>query len=111
MRIQLNISALNESRWYQLLVRFCLGGVITAAAGLIAKKYGPGVGGIFLAFLAIFPAGATLIEKHERERKEKLGLHGKVRARQAASLDAAGAAMGSIGLLVFALLIWRFIAD
>src|SRR5215472_592329 len=111
MRIQLNISALNESRWYQLLVRFCLGGVITAAAGLIAKEYGPGVGGLFLAFPAIFPAGATLIEKHERERKEKLGLHGKVRGRKAASVDAAGAAMGSIGLMVFALLISRFITD
>ena len=81
------------------------------AAGIIAKEYGPGVGGLFLAFPAIFPAGATLIEKHERERKEKLGLHGKVRGRKAASVDAAGAAMGSIGLMVFALLISRFITD
>lgn len=111
MRIQVNISVLKESRWYQLAVRFCLGGLITVAAGIIAKEYGPGVGGLFLAFPAILPAGATLIEKHERERKEKLGLHGRVRGRKAASVDAAGAAMGSIGLLVFALLISRFVTD
>ena len=111
MRIQVNISALKQSRWYQLAVRFCLGGLITVAAGIIAKKYGPGVGGLFLAFPAILPAGATLIEKHERERKEKLGLHGEVRGRKAASVDAAGAAMGSMGLVVFALLISRFLTD
>ena len=111
MRIRVNISALKESRWYELAVRFCMGGVITVAAGVIAKKYGPGAGGLFLAFPAIFPAGATLIEKHERERKEKLGLRGTVRGRKAASVDAAGAAMGSIGLLVFALLISRLITD
>ena len=111
MRIQVNISALKQSRWYQLAVRFCLGGLITVAAGIIAKKYGPGEGGLFLAIPAILPAGATLIEKHERERKEKLGLHGEVRGRKAASVDAAGAAMGSMGLVVFALLISRFLTD
>ena len=111
MRIQVNISALKESRWYQLLVRFCLGGLITVAAGLIAKKYGPAVGGLFLAFPAIFPASATLIEKHERERKEELGLHGTVRGRRAASVDAAGAAIGSLGLLLFAFMISRLIPD
>ena len=111
MRTYVNLSALKESRWHQLAVRFCLGGLITAAAGLSAKESGPGVGGLFLAFPAIFPAGATLIEKHERERKEKLGLRGKVRGRKAAAVDAAGAAMGSIGLLLFALLISRLIAD
>jgi hypothetical protein len=32
--------------------------------GLIAARFGPVVGGLFLAFPAIFPASATLIEKH-----------------------------------------------
>jgi hypothetical protein len=105
MRIQVDVSALKQTRWYQVLVRFVLGGMITAAAGLIAKKYGPGVGGLFLAFPAIFPASVTLIEKHERERKQKAGMPGAARARKAAAVDAAGAAMGSIGLLAFALLI------
>lgn len=82
---------------------------MTAGAGLIARKYGPVVGGIFLAFPAIFPAGATLIEKHEREKKEQAGLHGTVRGRKAAGVDAAGAALGSLGLFAFALTVKRFL--
>src|SRR4051812_31758683 len=109
MRIQVDFSALKRSRWYEVLVRFVLGGLITAATGLIAKKYGPAVGGLFLAFPAIFPASVTLIEKHERERKQKAGMRGAIRARKAASVDSAGAAMGSIGLLAFALLIAQLI--
>lgn len=83
--------------------------MITAVAGVIAKKYGAGVGGLFLAFPAIFPASATLIEKHEQEKKQEHGLDGTERGREAASVDAAGSAMGSIALLVFALLVWQFL--
>jgi hypothetical protein len=61
---------------------------------------------LFLAFPAIFTASATLIEKHERERKEKVGLRGARRGREAAALDAAGAALGSMGLLAFGAAIW-----
>jgi len=78
-------------------------------AGIIANKFGPSIGGLFLAFPAIFPASATLIEKYEKQKKEKEGLRGTQRGRQAASVDAAGAAMGSIGLSVFALLVWQFL--
>ena len=78
-------------------------------AGIIAKEFGPGVGGLFLAFPAIFPAGATLIEKHEKQKKEKQGLDRTTRGTEAASIDAAGAAMGSIGLFSFAFVIWRFV--
>jgi len=104
--IAVNPSALAETRWYQYAVRFFFGGLITALAGLIAKKYGPGVGGLFLAFPAIFPASATLIEKHEREHKAEKGLHGEQRARKAVAADAAGAAMASIGLAGFAVVVW-----
>jgi hypothetical protein len=90
-------------------VRFLVGGLITAIAGIIADKFGPGIGGLFLAFPAIFPASATLIEKHEKQKKERLGLNGTARGAAAASVDAAGAAMGSIGLLGFALVIWKFV--
>ena len=76
-------------------------------AGTIAKEFGPVIGGLFLAFPAIFPASATLIEKHEREKKEQIGLRGTKRAADAVSADAAGAAIGSIGLAVFAALVWR----
>ncbi|HEY8671859.1 MAG TPA: DUF3147 family protein, partial [Terriglobales bacterium] len=67
------------------------------------------IGGLFLAFPAIFPASATLIEKHEEQKKNKAGLDGTVSGRKAASVDAAGSAMGSIGLVVFALFVWRFL--
>lgn len=82
---------------------------MTALTGLIATKFGPGIGGLFLAFPAILPASVTLIEKHEREKKEKLGLHGTIRGREAAGVDAAGAATGSIALFVFAVVVWRFL--
>jgi hypothetical protein len=109
MRIQIDFSTLGQTKWYQYTVRFFFGGLITAVAGIIAKKFGPGIGGLFLAFPAIFPASATLIEKHEREKKESLGLKGTTRGRSAASIDAAGSAMGSIGLFVFAFVIWQFL--
>jgi hypothetical protein len=109
MIVQLNLSALRETRWYEYLIRFALGGAMTVIAGLITDHFGPIVGGLFLAFPAIFPASATLIEKHERERKEKIGLAGARRGREAAALDAAGATLGSLGLAVFALIIWLLI--
>ena len=107
MNIHIDPSALRETKWYQYAVRFLFGGIVTAIAGIIAKKFGPVIGGLFLAFPAIFPASATLIEKHEEEKKEQKGLKGTVRAADAVSVDAAGAAIGSIGLAVFAGLVWR----
>jgi hypothetical protein len=109
MIVQLNPSALRETRWYEYLIRFALGGAITVIAGYIAACFGPIVGGLFLAFPAIFPASATLIEKHVRERKEKAGLAGKRRGKEAAALDARGAMLGSFGLAAFALVIWLMI--
>jgi hypothetical protein len=111
MRITVTLSALSRTRWYEYLYRFIFGGAITALAGVIAKKYGPSVGGLFLAFPAIFPAGATLIEKHEKEKKNQAGVRGTVRGRKAAALDAAGAGIGAFGLLTFAFLVWKLIAD
>jgi hypothetical protein len=107
MKIQIDPSALAETRWYEYAIRFLFGGLITAAAGIIAKKFGPVIGGLFLAFPAILPASATLIEKHELEKKEGASVKGIVRAAQAVSADAAGAALGSISLAIFAILVWR----
>jgi hypothetical protein len=108
MRIQFDPSALGQTRWYEYATRFLFGGTITAIAGIIADKWGPGIGGLFLAFPAILPASATLIENDEKKKKEKFGLKGTRRGREAASVDAAGAAIGSIGLFIFALLLWQF---
>jgi hypothetical protein len=109
MIVRFDRSALRQTRWYEYLVRFVLGGAMTVLAGLIAARFGPVVGGLFLAFPAIFPASATLIEKHVRERKEKAGLSGSRRGKEAAALDAVGATLGSFGLAAFGLVIWLLI--
>jgi Protein of unknown function (DUF3147) len=83
MIVQFKPSALGQTRWYEYLVRFVLGGAMTVVAGLIAARFGPEIGGLFLAFPAIVPASATLIEKHVRERKEKAGLPGARRGKEA----------------------------
>ncbi len=106
MAVKLKLSALAESRWYEYAVRFVLGGAMTALAGWIAAEWGPAVGGLFLAFPAIFPATATLVEKHERQRKEAAGLKGAKRGKEAAALEAAGAVLGSFGLAAFGAVIW-----
>ena len=104
--VRLDLSTFRQTRWYEYAARFLFGGLITALTGIVARKFGPGIGGLFLAFPAIFPASATLLEKHVKERKRRAGLDGRKRARGAASLDAVGAATGSAGLMAFALLVW-----
>jgi hypothetical protein len=109
MRIGIDASSVQRSRWGDYALRFLFGGTVTAVTGAIAKMYGPGVAGVFLAFPAIFPAGMTLIEKHEQEKKRRAGLNGTKRGRTAASIDAAGAAMGTLGLIAFATLVWQLL--
>ncbi len=104
--IRLKWSALKQNHWYEYAVRFALGGAATMATGAIAKAYGPVTGGLFLAFPAIFAASATLVESHEKRRKRDKGLQGRMRGRQAAALDAAGATLGSIALAGFGAIIW-----
>ena len=106
----MDIAAARRASWHEYALRFLFGGLITAVAGIIAKQYGPGIGGLFLAFPAIFPASATLIEKHEREKKQRRGVNPGTRGQQAASADAAGATIGCIGLMAFAFVVWRFFA-
>ncbi len=107
MKVQVDFSDVGETKWFEYVLRFVFGGSVTVIAGIIAKEFGPVLGGLFLAFPAIFPASATLIEKHERGKKERLGLNGTKRAAQAVSTDAAGAAIGSIGLVAFGFVAWQ----
>ena len=109
MMVKLDAAGLKQTTWYEYCVRFAFGGLITAATGMIGKEWGPAVAGLFLAFPAIFPASATLVQKHERERKQQLGLHGVRRGVDAAADDALGATIGTLGLLIFALLGWLLI--
>jgi hypothetical protein len=107
VRIEIDTSGLRQSRWYEYVIRFVFGGSITVLAGIVAKHWGAEIGGLFLAFPAIFPATATLIQKHEQQKKARVGQDGTRRGREAAGIDAAGATIGSIGLMTFAAVIWQ----
>lgn len=109
MKIHFDFSVLQKVRWYEYAVRFLFGGSITVLAGILAKRFGPVFGGLFLAFPAIFPASATLVEKHEEEKKRSAGIPHTIRGKQSAAVDARGAAMGSIGLVGFALVLWKLL--
>jgi len=100
--IRISASSLREGRWYEYVIRFALGGAATVFTGIVSRRYGASVGGLFLALPAIFCASATLIEKHEIRRKREDGLSGERRGQEAAALDAAGAALGALGMLAFA---------
>ena len=109
MVVKLQFEALRKTRWSEYATRFLIGGFITVMAGLIAEKFGPGIGGLFLAFPAIFPASASLIQKHERQRKDRAGMNGVDRGRVAVGIDAFGAALGCVGLVAFAITIWKML--
>ncbi|WP_316395679.1 DUF3147 family protein [Bradyrhizobium sp. 33ap4] len=100
--IRFSSSSLKQGRWYEYLIRFALGGAATFLTGLVSSRYGAVIGGVFLALPAIFCASATLIEKHEIRRKREAGLAGERRGQMAAAVDAAGAALGALGMLAFA---------
>jgi hypothetical protein len=107
--IAFDFASLRRIKAHECLSRFLLGGSITVVTGLIASRFGPVVGGLFLAFPAIFPASASLLDKHEREKKRDAGITHTIRGRLAVGLDARGAAMGSVGLAVFASVVWRLL--
>jgi hypothetical protein len=109
MKIQMDTEGLKDTKWYEYALRFFFGGAMTVATGIVAKEFGPTVGGLFLAFPAIFPAGATLIDKHEKEKKERAGLQPGYRGKYAVALDAAGATMGAMALVIFAVLVLKFL--
>jgi hypothetical protein len=104
MQVHIFLSSLSNSRWYEYLIRFTLGGAVTVFTGIIGSVWGASVGGLFLALPAIFCASATLIERHEIRRKKDAGVRGTRRGREAAALDAAGAALGSVAMIGFAVI-------
>jgi hypothetical protein len=109
MLIKVDFSSLRQVEWHEYLIRFVLGGMVTVLTGLIAKEFGPVTGGLFLALPAIFPASATLLEKHERDKKRRAGIAFTLRGQLAAALDARGATMGALAMVVFAGLVWQLL--
>lgn len=107
--VHADLSALRGVKPHEYLMRFALGGAVTLLAGVVADRWGPVVGGLFLAFPAILPATATLLEKHERHRQCRAGIKETSRGRRAAALDARGAATGALALAGFAALVWKLL--
>jgi hypothetical protein len=110
MLIKINPDALKKTKGSEYLVRFALGGALTVITGFIAQRYGPAIGGLFLAFPAIFPASATLVERHERDKKCRAGITNTLRGRLSAALDARGTVLGAMALIAFAVIIWKGLA-
>ncbi len=106
MMVAAKLESLKGIKPHEWAVRFFFGGAVCVVAGLIAKRFGPEIGGLFLAFPAIFPAGASMVEAHEKKHKARVGLDGTNRGRTIAGVDAAGAALGCVGLAGFALVCW-----
>jgi len=107
MIVQARLAHLKGIKPSEYAIRFVFGGLCTMLAGLIAEHFGAAVGGLFLAFPAIFPAGASLIEKHEIKHKRRIGKDGQARGRVLAGVDAAGASLGCCGLAAFAAIVWK----
>jgi Protein of unknown function (DUF3147) len=108
MQIRFDRRSLKETRAHEYAARFLFGGLCTGVAWLIAKKFGPAIVGLFLAFPAIFLVAVSMIQDHEKRRKAEIGRDGTLRGREAAALDAFGASTGCAVLLAFALWTWRF---
>ena len=85
-------SGCGTTRWREQLIRFAFGGLVTVGTGLVARRFGPEIGGLFLAFPAILPASLTLVKRHE----------GRGEAREAA----AGSRLGAVSLVAFAAAVW-----
>jgi hypothetical protein len=111
VKVHFNPSGIGQSKWSENALRFAFGGAVTVFAGIVAKEFGPVVGGLFLAFPAIFPASASLVDEHEKRKKQRLGLPAGTRGRVAVALDASGAAMGALGLVVFAFAVWKLLPN
>ena len=107
--IAVQLAALKQTKPHQYGIRFLIGGLCTVVSGLVGNHFGPAIGGLFLAFPAIFPAAASLIENNEKEKKRKIGANGALRGRLAASIDSAGAALGCVGLIGFAVTSWSLL--
>jgi hypothetical protein len=96
VKVSLRLSRIRKTSAKEWAVRFLFGGLITMLTGVITYFSGPVIGGLFLAFPAILPASVTLVKKHS--------------GQQAAGWDAAGAVLGSIGMLAFGAVVWTLAA-
>ena len=88
---EFNPEEIGAHRVRDYIIRFCFGAAISLVAGLIGMKFGPRLGGVFLAFPAILPASLTLIAKKE--------------GNDPAARDSSGAVLGAIAMIAFAVIV------
>lgn len=86
----LDLGEIRQVQPKEYLLRFALGAAISIVAGIIGKTVSARFGGAFLAFPSILPASLTLLEEKEGTRR--------------AGRNAIGAVLGSLGLVVFAMI-------
>ena len=108
MRIRVDVKPLRQTTLRGHALRFSAGGLVTLAMGLVAKRFGPVVGGLFLALPSIFPVGLAMIAKLQNQQAGPATTG--ARARRAAIAEAAGASTGGFGLAGFALVAWLGLA-
>jgi hypothetical protein len=109
MIIHIDLDGLRRTRWYEYIVRFGFRWVDHRGGGLDHPSLGACHRWPFPCFSGDLSSRATLVEKHETQKKKRAGLQGVIRGREAAALDAAGAALGCIGLAGFALVVWQLL--
>ncbi len=107
MMIQAKFAAIKGIQAHEYVLRFVFGGLCCVAAGLIAKHFGPRH---WWTLSGVFPPSsrpAPAWWKHTNESiKPAQGLTAPTAGRSVASIDAAGASIGCIGLAGFALVCW-----
>lgn len=96
MKPSLDLAGVKNHRWWEHPLRFFFGGAVAVGTGLIARRFGPIIGGLFLGFPAIIPATLTLVKAHEGRRQ--------------AIAETVGARFGAVGLVGFAATVWQLAA-
>jgi hypothetical protein len=91
MKPSFDPSELRQAPLRQYVLRFVFGGLISVATGVIAKLWGPSIGGLFLAFPAVLPASLAFVRDED--------------GRASAVEDARGSRIGAVALLGFALFV------
>ncbi len=91
MRPRLRVRGTTKPKGWENALRFLFGGLVTVGLGIVSRRWGPAIGGLLLGFPAIFPASITLVNEDEGRAK--------------AIDDARGARLGSIAMIVFAVVV------
>lgn len=89
--MNVDFSPLKKIRMQDYAIRFLFGGAVSVLASLIAQWTTGRIGGIFTAFPAILLASLTIIDKKE--------------GKEAAAADARGGVVGSVGLVIAAIVL------